>query len=503
MDLRNYFNETLAEIERLKSSGAEIAMCHGVFDLIHPGHLEHFKQAKEFGEYLIVSVTVDEFVNKGPGRPLFDIETRIQFLKQIKYIDFVIPSFSPTAIDNLTVVKPRYYVKGQEYANPADDLTGNIQEEFLTVQRFGGENVFTSGRTSSSSNIINTFLQRNQNWKSWAQENKEVLLSIYDDDIYARALCTKVLILGEVIIDRYTFCKVLGKASKDPVLVFEEQRKDDFGGGVLAIARHLSKLVDSTSVFASENILNQARGGSEGSWLDEKTRWVADDSSKNDIIFKHRFVDESTSARVFETYSTKVSGLVRDEHFYNRFEEEICKADLVIVADYGHGFFDERMIKYLMNSKQYLAINCQSNAGNRGFSSISKYGRANLITLNAGELELAFRSKDIKHEDYAKTVMEKMGSDLSILTLGSKGLKIASRDSEIIEVPALADKVVDRIGAGDAVLAISALLGYLGCRPELIGLMASLMASHQVASFGQASALTWGDLRKQGKSVVM
>lgn len=501
MDIREDVKETLAKIENARASGLKIVLCHGVFDVVHRGHLEHFRQAKELGNVLVVSVTSDEFVNKGPDRPIFNLDSRIEFLRQIKYVDFVIPSYSPLAIENLSVVKPDFYVKGKEYSYIEGDLTGKISEELVTVQKYGGKSVFTTGLTFSSSNIINLVLNENKDWAKWVRENQSIFLTLYNEELFQRALATKVLILGETIIDRYTFCRALGKASKDPVLVFEERNKQDYGGGVLAIARHLSQLTNSVSVFADKSNLDQLELNSNHPVLDFGLNCISGEAIQNDIIIKHRFVDDLTGVKVFETYSTKHSPMNRGEHYYNKLKLEIDKSDIVIVADYGHGFFDQQTIEIISNSKKYIAVNCQSNAGSRGFNSLSRYSRANLVALNSGELELEFRLKNLEHEDYARTVIDRMNCEIGILTLGRKGLKIVSRNGSLTEVPALGKNVVDRIGAGDAVLAISSILGFLECQPEIIGLMASLLASHQVSTFGQANALTWGDLRKQGKSV--
>ena len=67
-----------------------VVLCHGVFDIVHPGHIEHFLQAKKRGNLLIVSVTSDRFVNKGPNRPIFDVNTRVKFLSSLEVVDFVV-----------------------------------------------------------------------------------------------------------------------------------------------------------------------------------------------------------------------------------------------------------------------------------------------------------------------------------------------------------------------------------------------------------------------------
>ena len=81
------------KINKIKSLGT-IVLCHGVFDIIHEGHINHFKFAKKFANTLIVSVTNDRFVNKGPGKPNFNIYSRINMLINLKIVDYVIISNS-------------------------------------------------------------------------------------------------------------------------------------------------------------------------------------------------------------------------------------------------------------------------------------------------------------------------------------------------------------------------------------------------------------------------
>ena len=103
--------EKLKKIRKTK----KIVLCHGVFDLVHLGHIKHFKSAKKFGDYLIVSITANEYINKGPGRPIFHHKERLEYLKQIKIIDEVIISESLSAESIIKLVKPHYYVKGPDY----------------------------------------------------------------------------------------------------------------------------------------------------------------------------------------------------------------------------------------------------------------------------------------------------------------------------------------------------------------------------------------------------
>ena len=76
------------KIDTLKKRGKKVVHCHGVFDVLHAGHVQHFDSAKKLGDILIVSVTRDEHVNKGPNRPIFPIETRLQCIAALEKVDY-------------------------------------------------------------------------------------------------------------------------------------------------------------------------------------------------------------------------------------------------------------------------------------------------------------------------------------------------------------------------------------------------------------------------------
>jgi len=85
--------------KRLKEEGKTVVLCHGVFDLVHPGHIIHFENAKQMGDILAVSITAARYVRKGPGRPYFNDEMRLKFLSAISCIDYVMLSEGYTVDD--------------------------------------------------------------------------------------------------------------------------------------------------------------------------------------------------------------------------------------------------------------------------------------------------------------------------------------------------------------------------------------------------------------------
>ena len=142
-------------VDHLKIKKKKIVHCHGVFDVVHIGHLKHFKEAKKKGDKLIVTVTTDKFVNKGSGRPIFKHNKRIEFLSQLSCIDYLCLSDSDSAVKVLKIIRPNFYIKGQDYKIARKDQTGKISLEKRIVENNGGKIIFTNEETFSSSNIIN------------------------------------------------------------------------------------------------------------------------------------------------------------------------------------------------------------------------------------------------------------------------------------------------------------------------------------------------------------
>ena len=145
----------LIKVNSLKANKKKIVLSHGVFDLVHAGHILHFQESKKLGDILIVSLTADNYVNKGPNRPIFSLRERIESIAQIDCVDYVVGNYSPTSIPMINLIKPNIYSKGLEYKKYSDDLTGNIIKEKKAVKKNGGAINFTKASIFSSSKIIN------------------------------------------------------------------------------------------------------------------------------------------------------------------------------------------------------------------------------------------------------------------------------------------------------------------------------------------------------------
>ena len=142
------------QVEALKSQGKRIVHCHGCFDLMHPGHIKHFQAAKKMGDILIVTVTPDVYVDKGPGRPVFDQNLRADSIAALECVDYVAINKWPTSKETLRLLRPDIYVKGQEFEN-LEDRTGKIQKEYEVIKEIDAEIRFTREIVFSSTELLN------------------------------------------------------------------------------------------------------------------------------------------------------------------------------------------------------------------------------------------------------------------------------------------------------------------------------------------------------------
>ena len=88
-------------LKKQKKKGKIIALSHGVFDLLHPGHIFHFEQAKTKSDILVASITADKYVLKGPGKPFFNEQLRAHSLASLEMIDFVIITNEKSAVSTI------------------------------------------------------------------------------------------------------------------------------------------------------------------------------------------------------------------------------------------------------------------------------------------------------------------------------------------------------------------------------------------------------------------
>jgi rfaE bifunctional protein nucleotidyltransferase chain/domain len=485
-------DEVARVTEQARANGKVVVQAHGTFDLLHLGHIRHLEAARKLGDVLVVTVTADRYVNKGPGRPVFNAEMRAEMLATLEYVDWVAINDAPDAVNTLEKIRPSIYIKGQDYQNPQGDVTGKITIERDAVEAHGGRIHFTDEVTYSSTELINRHLN------VFEPHIREHLDALRQDggldeflELIDRVRDYRVLVVGDAIIDEYQYVLPMHKTPKENMIATRYQDRELFAGGVFAAANHVAsfcKHVDIVTclgeIDSHEGLIRQSLRPNVG--LRSFTRAGAP------TTLKRRFVDPSYMRKLFEVY------FMNDEALTGDVQSEVDRAiaemapeyDVVIAADFGHGIIAKSSIDALTRNSRFLAVNTQSNSANLGFNLITRYERADYICIDLPEARLAVSDRLSVAGDIARRLIEDM-VDCSkiIVTQGKHGCVTLERGGVVHTIPAFAKNVVDTVGAGDAFLAISAPLVAAGGAMHQVGFIGNVVGALKVEIIGHRRSI--------------
>tara|TARA_B100000676_G_scaffold286214_1_gene315597 strand:+ start:4460 stop:6031 length:1572 start_codon:yes stop_codon:yes gene_type:complete len=487
----------LAEISRqARAENKKVVLAHGVFDLLHLGHVRHLEAARKLGDVLIVTVTADKHVRKGPGRPVFPQGVRAEMLAALGYIDWTGINGAVTAVPLIEAIKPDFYVKGSDYADPAQDVTGKIDEERELVEKCGGQIVFTDEITFSSSALIN------EHFDIYNPEARTFLDDLRRNDSGERTLelvdrlaDLKVLIIGETIVDEYDYVESMGKAAKENIIATRYRGREKFAGGAVAAANHAAGFCNEVEVVTTI-------GADYEDLIDEhvlpnvKLSKFAEEGRPT--IRKKRFVEEDSLAKLFEVYYME-GALISDSVARNiiaHIEAVADNYDVVIVCDFGHGLMVRSIIDAVVANAKFLAVNAQANAGNMGHNLVTKYNRADYVCVDEKEARLAVQDQNSEIETLVtQKLAQAMRSDRIAVTLGARGCICWDRSSGLIKIPAFAHSPVDTIGAGDAFLAVTAPLFAVAGDAQEVGFVGNVVGGIKTGVVGHRQPVEKGAVK--------
>jgi rfaE bifunctional protein nucleotidyltransferase chain/domain len=484
--------DRLAErVADLKADGMKVVLCHGVFDLLHYGHMLHFREARAQGDALVVTITPDIHVNKGPNRPAFTESYRAQMLAALEIVDLVAINNGPTAVEMLRAVKPDVYAKGPDYKNQEDDLTGKIREEELAVGESGGRIYYTEDLAFSSSTLINRHLS------SYSLEVNEYLgelRKLYTPGQIHAALDSlrkmRVLVVGEAIVDEYMYVEQMGKSSKEPVLAMRYVSEEKFAGGTLAIANHVSAFIDDVSLVtflgareSHEEFIREHLAPNVN-----PTFFYKHDSP---TILKRRYVENYLLSKLFEVYLFNDEFLSEDDNqrFSSLLDSVTSGYDVVIVADFGHGIMTQDAIAAVQNKAKFLAVNTQQNAANIGYHTISRYSRVNYVCTNEAEIRSDSRARLGDIQPLISALAERVHAENTLVTQGKRGALFHRANEGWSWGPAFARSVTDRVGTGDAVLSWTSPMVAAGLPGPMVAFVANVIGAQAAQIVGNRSAV--------------
>jgi rfaE bifunctional protein kinase chain/domain/rfaE bifunctional protein nucleotidyltransferase chain/domain len=475
--------EIADEVSALRAAGKKTVHCHGVFDLLHIGHLRHLNGARKLGDMLVVTITPDHLVNKGPGRPAFTETLRAEALAMLECVDLVAINRWPTAIEVIRMLRPDFYVKGSDYIDAGKDISGGIVHEQEAVEAGGGKIVFTEDITFSSSSLLN------RHFPNFPKEVSEYLAAFsvrHPTEEVLRYLKgakdLKILLVGETIIDEYEYCETMGKSGKEPILAARHLRTERFAGGSAAVANHLASFCDHVDLLTFLGSINSHEDFIRSS-LNPKVRPKFIHLEEEPTIVKRRFVEQYPFQKMFEVYviTEKETHEAGSKKLCTELEKTLADYDLVLALDYGHGMLDPRAVELLTARAPFLAVNTQVNAHNRGYNTISKYPRADYVCISENEIRLDRRTRQQELGQLTSAVAEKLHCGRATVTRGQQGCLCYDKEAGFFEVPAFTSHIVDRVGAGDAVFAVTAMCVVQNAPMEIVGFTANVVGAHAVS----------------------
>ena len=500
--------QLLRSRDGLRSEGKRLIQCHGCFDIVHPGHIRHLRQARSLGDALLVSITGDEEMRKGTGRPLIPQELRAENLAALDCVDFVYIEPRPTALELLREVRPDIYVKGREYENNNDP---RFQAERQAVEAAGGRVVFSSGDVVFSSTALIAALERSAD-----PFHARLVELLGRDELQGAALFglissfrgKRVVIVGEAILDTYVICDRPEVAGESPVLTLRPLEARHYDGGAAVIARHVAALGARPTLVcplpdSPEGLAMKRRLLAEGidvralpcrTPVPEKQRFLvgAQKIMKVDLVEPY-VLDAGEQQRLLS--------LARDA------AGETGGVEAGIVADFGLGLFSAGSLSRLCAElRPRVGVLAGDVSGKR--SSLRAMTHMDLLCPSETELRDAMRMHAEGLPMVVWKLLQESAGRRAIVTLGADGLiafeRLPNADEDLGEwrsrlsgehVPALCPLAVDPLGCGDSLLAAGTLALASGGPLLSAAYLGACTAAVQVQRLGNV-AITGADLRQ-------
>jgi len=450
--------EELCRIIGPRPRKRKVIMCHGVFDVVHPGHLRHLIYAKSKADILVASLTADAHISKGQHRPYVPQDLRALNLAAFEVVDYVIIDINATPIKNISKLQPDFFAKGYEYT--AGGLPAKTQEEAEILHAYGGEMIFTPGDiVYSSTKLIDLAPPAIKIEKLLMFMEGEKLTFDSLRDGLDRLKGKRVHVVGDTIVDSYTQTTMIGGQTKTPTISVLYERRDDYIGGAAVVAKHLraagAEVIFST-VLGEDTLKDFVLNGLEQSGVQchpvvDSTRPT---TNKNAIVaggYRLLKIDtldnRSISDDILETLAKAIS-------------ETAC--DAVIFSDFRHGIFNRRTIPRLIAAiPQGVYKVADSQVASR-WGNITEFKNFDLITPNEREARFALADQDSGIRPLASALYDEAHCKSLILKLGERGvLTCRSSDHESLDsfvvVDSFVERLTDALGAGDALLAYATL----------------------------------------------
>ena len=455
----------------------KVIMCHGVFDVVHPGHLRHLIYAKSKADILVASLTADKHINKGQYRPHIPQDLRALNLAAYEIVDYVIIDTNGTPIKNISKLQPDFFAKGYEYTEGG--LQAKTQEEADALQAYGGEMIFTPGDVVySSSKLIDLAPPAIKIEKLLTFMESEKLTFDSLRDCLERFKGKKIHVVGDTIVDSYTQTAMIGGQTKTPTMSVLYERRDDYIGGAAVVAEHL-RAAGAEVLFSTvlgDDVLKEfvleglKKSGVQCQLIIDPTRPT---TNKNAIVaggYRLLKVDTLDNRSISDDIVQKLAQTIA-----------ATPCDAVVFSDFRHGLFNRRTIPRLIEAIPSGVYKVADSQVASRWGNITDFKDFDLITPNEREARFALADQDSGIRPLSSDLYDLARCKTLMLKLGERGvLTCRSSNHEAIDsvviIDSFVERLVDAVGAGDALLAY-ATLSMLVTKSEAVSTILGSMAA--------------------------
>ena len=495
--------ERLAEVAaEHRAAGRRVVLCHGCFDIVHPGHVRYLQWAAGVGDALVVSLTGDDGIEKQDGtRPHIPQELRAENLAALECVDHVVIVEDPTALPVIEALRPDVYVKGKEYEHVQH--AGFVREK-EAVEAHGGRVMFSSGDVVFSSSDIITDLPPTRAGDVG-----------FDEADRLAACCTRwgidrpwlrqtlgegfagkrVAVVGDSVCDRYVFCEQADVAAEAPVLSVRPVREQSFLGAAAIIAAHLRALGATPHLLTTTGSPDEDEASRQLlASLDRAGIAVTAYPTHRALPVKQRYLVDDQKVLKVNRADTRPLDSATQKQVLGVLHGLRTELDAVIFTDFGYGTVTAALLEQAL---PMLRPHVGTIAGDvsGAHRTLLAYHRADLLTPTERELRAVAADFEGSLPSIAGRVMSKLRVPNLIVTMGKRGA-VLFRPRETVEaawfesrlrsdyIPALAGRVDDPVGAGDAMLAAATLALAAGATLPQAGYLGSAAAAVALSRLG-------------------
>lgn len=482
----------LAELQSLVPPGSRIAFVSGSFNVVHPGHLRLLRFAADCADFLVVGVNDQEGHSAIVPGPL-----RLENLQGIGFVNYSFLLNEPPErfVERL---RPAFVIKGKEHES-------DFNPERSVVESYGGQLLFSSGdvvfssidllrrefREFSPSTILKpSEFPRRHGFDVSAL--KQVLRKIAD---------TRVLVIGDVIVDEYIACDALGMSQEDPSIVVTPVLSERFVGGAGIVAGHASRLGAKTTFLSVCGNDDAAEFGEQLLKSYGVNTTILRDESRPTTLKQRYRASGKTLLRVSQLKQHAVDRSLQDA-ILESVRANIDDCDLLIFADFNYGVLPQALVDAIValgiEKKIPMVADSQSSSQT---GDVSRFRNMMLLKPTEREARLALRDYDSGLVVLAESLRRRADAQNIVLTLGTEGLLIhASTECGeqwlTDQLPAFNTAPKDAAGAGDSFLVMSSLAMVAGANIWQASYLGSLAAACQVGRIGNVP-LTAADIERE------